>query len=299
MHLPFSQADILWTVTFAALLVLLVVLLGRDRVSRYPFFTAGVVLAALEALIRRLLSEKLPPLTSTELLLAIADVGALLTFLIAIELARRAFSGASPGARFLGAVVVLSGAGGILGWWGPWPTLDTLFAHSLLAHLRLMQLIAEKGDLLNNLLFLELTLLAIVTGRRFHAGWRSHARRILLGYSVIAVAQIGVRIVWEKLASGGPPTSQADFDHRMLVEKHLLAANSVVYLVVILGWITCLWFDDPEFPSVAEPALPSGTSDDTPSETSGDAATDDLGDPHPAAEAPESAEAAAIRRILE
>src|ERR1700749_179715 len=113
MHFPFSEADILWTLTFAALLVLLVVLLGRDRIGRFPFFTASVILAALEALIRRLLSEKLPPLNATEMLLALADLGAFLTLLVALELARRAFARVSARRFALGALVVLAGAGAI------------------------------------------------------------------------------------------------------------------------------------------------------------------------------------------
>ena len=35
----FTTIQVLWTLTFAALLVLLVVLLGRDRARRYPWFT--------------------------------------------------------------------------------------------------------------------------------------------------------------------------------------------------------------------------------------------------------------------
>ena len=36
---------IIWTLTFAAQLVLLVILMGRDRARRYPWFTTGIVLA--------------------------------------------------------------------------------------------------------------------------------------------------------------------------------------------------------------------------------------------------------------
>ena len=36
----FTTVQVLWTLTFASLLVLLVVLLGRDRMRRFPWFTA-------------------------------------------------------------------------------------------------------------------------------------------------------------------------------------------------------------------------------------------------------------------
>jgi hypothetical protein len=257
MHFPLTEADVIWILTFAALLVLLVVLLGRDRVRRFPFFTAGVVLAALEMLARRLLADKLPPLASTELSLAMADAGAAIALLVAIELARRAFAGASARAWIVGVVAVPAVAAGILIRWGPWPPRQTVFASSLMDHLRLMQLAAEKGDLFSNLLFIGLALLAIFTGRRLHAGWRSQARQLLLGYSVAGLAQVAVRVVWERLARAGPPTSEADFDHRMVVQNHLLEANSFIFLAVIVGWIVCLWFDDPGNKPAAELALPA------------------------------------------
>ncbi len=57
MHLNFHFTAIqtLWTVTFAALLTLLVVLLGRDRARRFPWFTASVTMVALGLLTSRLL----------------------------------------------------------------------------------------------------------------------------------------------------------------------------------------------------------------------------------------------------
>jgi hypothetical protein len=264
MHFAFTQAEVVWTLTFAALLVLLVVLLGRDRVGRFPFFTTGMVFVTLQMLARRLLADKLAPLTSTELFLTLADVGVLITLLVAIELSRRAFAGAAFRARLFGALVVVAAAGAILGWWGPWPARSTLFANSLLGHLHLMQLVAEKGDLFNNLVFVELALLAILTGRRFHAGWRGHPRQLLLGYSVSGLTQIGLRIVWQKL-SAAPPTSEADLSHRISIETRLLDANNILYLVVIVAWIICLWFDDPGYAPAAKTVLESG---DTPPEES-------------------------------
>jgi hypothetical protein len=56
MHFSgFNTVQILWTLTFAALLVLLVVLLGRDRARRFPWFTASMVLTALRLLASRML----------------------------------------------------------------------------------------------------------------------------------------------------------------------------------------------------------------------------------------------------
>ncbi len=60
-HFPFAAADILWTLTFAAHLVLLVVLLGRDRIVRFPWFTASAVVLALRILTIRLLVKGFRP----------------------------------------------------------------------------------------------------------------------------------------------------------------------------------------------------------------------------------------------
>ena len=49
-HFPFTVLTALWTLTFAAHLVLLVVLMGRDRVRQFPWFTANIVLVALRLL---------------------------------------------------------------------------------------------------------------------------------------------------------------------------------------------------------------------------------------------------------
>ena len=40
-NFAFTAVQVLWTLTFAAHLVLLVVLLGRDRTRRFPWFTTG------------------------------------------------------------------------------------------------------------------------------------------------------------------------------------------------------------------------------------------------------------------
>ena len=55
-NFDFSASQILWTLTFAALLVLLVVLLGRDRARRFPWFTASIATMGLLLLTSQLLS---------------------------------------------------------------------------------------------------------------------------------------------------------------------------------------------------------------------------------------------------
>ena len=90
----FSANQVLWTLTFAGLLVLLVVLLGRDRVRRFPWFTAAMVMMALRMLASRLLFGRMAPIVSSEVFLALADIASIIALMVVVEMARRAFAGA-------------------------------------------------------------------------------------------------------------------------------------------------------------------------------------------------------------
>lgn len=103
----FNVVQILWALTFAALLVLLVVLLGRDRAKRFPWFTASMVLVALRLLASRLLFGRMAPMTMSAIFLTLAVVAATVSLIVVVELARRAFLGASRRAWFISTLVLL------------------------------------------------------------------------------------------------------------------------------------------------------------------------------------------------
>src|SRR5579863_81273 len=138
MHFPFTAVAVIWTLTFAGLLVLLVVLLGRDRVSRFPWFTASMILLAVRMLASRLLYQKIAPLTSGEIFLTFADIGAILSLLVVVEVARRAFGQVSRKMWAAWTLLLLVIGVGVVIWWGPWPSAETVFARSTLADLQLM-----------------------------------------------------------------------------------------------------------------------------------------------------------------
>jgi hypothetical protein len=241
----FSAIQILWTLTFAGLLILLVVLLGRDRVSRYPWFTASMVIMALRMLASRLLFGRMAPLTSSEIFLTLADISAVVSILVVVEMARRAFKGASRTAWIVSAVVMLAVAATAVILWGPWPPRQTVFARSTLADLRLMQLVAQKSDMLVNLLLIELCVLIAFFGRRFHAGWRSHTQKIVIGLSTVSIAQLLVRVGLQMLAKAPPPQTQQAYQHLMGLQEKMLNTNSFVFLAVLVWWIAWLWLDEP------------------------------------------------------
>jgi hypothetical protein len=247
MHLnfDFSAVQILWTLTFAAILVLLVVLLGRDRARIYPWFTAGIVLIGLRLLASRLLYQRIAPIPMNEIFLTLALIAGIVSLLVLVELARRAFVGASRRAWSIGTLVLLAACGTVLALWGPWPPWKTLTVDSLLAGLRLEQLLTQKIDLLVDLLSIGLGLLIVIFGRRFAAGFRSHTQQIIIGLSTTALAQTAVRAIWQLVASHAAPSNQAEYERVLGLQGKLYNASSAIFFLALVWWIICLWINEP------------------------------------------------------
>jgi hypothetical protein len=241
----FNAVQILWTLTFAAQLVLLVVLLGRDRTKRFPWFTLGILLMALRLLASRLLSGRMPTMSLGAIFIVMADISAIVGFLVVVEMARRAFAPVRRTIWFAGAFAVLVVGVGILAAWGPWPAWKTLTAGSYVADLRLMQLGAQKFDMLIDLLTVELGLLVVLLGRRYGAGWHSHTQRIIIGLSTASIGQLAVQAVWQFIARTASPHSQAEYDRIVGLRDKLFNANGALYVAVLIWWIACLWIEEP------------------------------------------------------
>ncbi|MGA2633047.1 MAG: hypothetical protein ABSF16_02335 [Terracidiphilus sp.] len=247
MHFNFdwNALQIIWTLTFAALLVLLVVLLGRDRARRYPWFTVSIVLVTLDMLGKRLLSGRMPQLTLAGIFITLADLVVIVGLLVVIEMARQAFRGASRSIWIVNGLGILMVAGLVLLFWGPWPVWKTVHANSQVAVLELMQLAAQKGELLVSVLNIELGLLVVLFGRRFKADWRSHTQKIVIGLSTAATAHLALLGAWQLIAMKAVAHSQAEYDHILGLRDKLTDANGSVYFAVLLWWIVCLWRDEP------------------------------------------------------
>ena len=190
--LTFTAVQVLWTLTFAAHLVLLVVLLGRDRIRRFPWFTTAIVLVTLRLLISRLLYGRLPQLTMSAIFVVLADLSSIVGLLVVLELARRAFGRAPRRSWIIATVVLLAMGGCVLAFWGKWPAWKTLAVDNPMAVLGLMQLVAQKAGLLVDVLTIQLGLIVLLFGRRYGAGWRSHAQQIVIGLSTASIAQVAI-----------------------------------------------------------------------------------------------------------
>ncbi len=252
----FTALSILWTLTFASLLVLLVVLMGRDRARRFPWFTTSIVLVALRLLTNRLLHDKLPPLTMGAVAITLADLSVLVGLLVLVEMARKAFKTASARA-WIGWGLGLLALGGLVLWkWGPWPQWKAITFDTPIAKLQFMQLLAVKTGLLVDVLSVALGFLVVAFGQRYGAGWRSHVQRIMIGLSTASLAQMGAQEIWEIIARHTTPHSRAEYEHVLGLQAKLLNTNSAVYVLVLIWWIVCLWIDEPGAKATAleEPA---------------------------------------------
>ncbi len=145
-HFDFSARQVLWTLTFASQLVLLVVLLGRDRARRYPWFTASIALSALGLMTGVLLAGRMAILPFQEILLTLGDLLAIVTLLVVVEVARRAFAGVQRSLWIVNTTGLLVVAGGALATWGPWPAWKNLALDALLGKQKLMELVELKGE---------------------------------------------------------------------------------------------------------------------------------------------------------
>jgi hypothetical protein len=260
-NFDFSATQILWTLTFAALLVLLVVLLGRDRAKRFPWFTASIATMGFLLLTEQLLLTRLPRITGLEIYWVLSNLNTAIGLLVLVELARQSFRGARKLGWIIGTLAVLAGGAAALVLWGPWPSWLTLTAQSQYEAIRLMQFAADKGSLLSGVLTIELGLLVTLLGRRFGAGWRSHAQRIMVGLSTAALAQLALRATLQAIGTHSVIHTQAEYEKVLGLRDKLINADKVVYLCVLLWWIACLWIDEPAEPGAALEADPDSETD--------------------------------------
>jgi hypothetical protein len=245
LNFHFTAIQILWTLTFAALLVLLIVLLGRDRIKRFPFFTTSIFLLTLRLLMSRLLFGKLSQMTLSEIFVTLGDVIALVSLLVLVEIARRAFVGLGRTQWITNTAGALLVAGFVVAAWGPWPAWKTLTADSQIAGMRLMQLASQKVDLLVSVLSIELGLLIVLFGRRFTGGWRSHPQRIMIGLSTAAIAQLSVQGAWQLIATHTTPHTEQEYLHLIGLRDKIFNGNGALVVAVVIWWIVCLWIDEP------------------------------------------------------
>ena len=243
-HLPASINEILWALTFAAHLVLLVVLMGRDRMRRFPWFTAYIALIAFRLLTAKMLYGRLAQIPMAAFFIGLALLSALINVGMLLELARKGFAGIRRVAWVAGALLMMAIGAAVLATWGPWPAWNEIKAPGLVSHLQLLQLIALKAGLFLDVETVLLGLAIVLFGGRFHAGWKTHIQRIMIGLSTISLSQLAVEAITDILART-QPHSMAEYQHFMDLRDRIFYANSAVGVLVLIWWIACLWKNEP------------------------------------------------------
>jgi hypothetical protein len=241
-HFPFTTASTLWTLTFAAHLVVLVVLIGRDRFARFPWFTASIGLIALRLLVVRLLMDRLPQITLASIVVVLLDVTALVTLMVVVEMARRAFGTARRASWLAGALSLMAVGALVLRYWGPWPPLKTLTSYPTL---QLLEFLAQKLGLLSDVETVGIGLLIVALGYRCAGGWRTHVQRIVIGLSTASLAQIAVEAIWQAIARSAVVHGMTEYNRVIQLRDRIFNANNVVYIAVLIWWIVVLWNDEP------------------------------------------------------
>lgn len=238
---PFNALEILWTLTFAAHLVLLVVLMGRDRVSRFKWFTASIVLVALRLLTSKLLFGRIAQMPMLWTFIVMADLGAFIGLMVVLELARNAFGRVRRNSWVLGGLIVMAVGAAVVKFWGVWPPWKTVISYPTL---QLLQLLAQKASLLSDVETILVGLLIVLFGYRYGAGWRSHTQSVAIGLSTASLSQLTVQAVWEIIAKTAVINSQDGYRKIVDLRDRLFNANNVVYVAVLAWWIVMLWMDE-------------------------------------------------------
>ncbi len=262
MH--WNTEQILWALVLAAHLVLLIVLLGRDRMQRYPWFTTAIALAAVSLLADHLLNGKLTSLVFYWQSFSAMVLAALLGILVLRELARRVFASGQqrlvlkPNGWLGWGLLAVAAAAGIVWAWGPWPSMAQINAQPTVRSILLMQLVAAKSQLFVALLTVEVALLLSLFGRRFGFGWRSHPRQIALGLSTNALCLLILQVITDVIKRNLHFTNRQDMAVTIKRLEHLFSeldnARFALWVLVLLWWIYWLWRDEPGTPMAPMPA---------------------------------------------
>ncbi|HTJ29282.1 MAG TPA: hypothetical protein VL346_02195 [Acidobacteriaceae bacterium] len=273
MHFTIEQ--VLWAVLLAAHLLLLIVLIGRERTSRFRWFTAYIGLSAISLIANHLLHGKLTMVAfywqNYTLLGLLAIVG---LFMLG-ELAKQTFSNgkgpliAKPNFYIgWGTILITLSAVAVWLWGRPWPSLQALTANPAQLRLYVVILIGMKGQLGVMILTVLAVIVMLIYGSRFGSGWRSHAQQIALGLSTSALAFLAVQAINDVLSHTLHPKSQAEYAHAVQLVTRLENGRIVVWIISLLWILYWTWRDEPDaqtaVPASAGPVLIEGSPDPQP-----------------------------------
>jgi hypothetical protein len=250
MH--WNMEQVLWALVLAAHLLLLIVLMGRDRIRSFPWFTAVIVLSTVRLLADHLLAGKLTTIAFYWQSYSATALDVVLSIAVLLELSRRVFSSGKAGLLlkprgYIGwsFITVAIAAASVWGWtvWTNWqmPKAD----HSQIPLLA-VYLIATKGQLFLAVLTIEVALLLRFFGGRFGFGWKSHVQQIALGLSTNCIASLAVQGITESIIRTLRHGSPANIDRERITHlfSNLDNARFAIWFLVLLWWTIWLGRDE-------------------------------------------------------
>jgi hypothetical protein len=215
--------------------------MGRDRMRRFPWFSAAIAFTALQLMASQILIGRIPPMAAKQLFLSMAALTGFFNIMVAVEIARRAFGKVKRAYWLVGALAAIAVGAVVLATWGKWPPMEML---SRMPSINVLQLIAQKALLLGNVEWAFVGLLVVLLGSRVGAGFRTHVQQIAVGLMTAAIAQMSFQAIWEHIARAAM-TRPTDEQYKALqVGDKLFNANRVIYLLALIWWIVCLWRDE-------------------------------------------------------
>jgi len=263
MHLPFAVTahQVLWTLTFAAYLVLLVVVVSRKLYCRLPFFTAMTVLLELRLLSENLLTGRLAMLDLQKVLLAFADLTALASIFVAFELWQKVFGKASCRFRKISLSVGILVSLGALAGWGPWLTPARIAPDAAPLSVKILNSMVlfaaprgtllvfsgiDKGNLLAAILLLLAGLQILIQRRKTGTRFTAEAVLISVATTFTSLFWLGTQLCWQILVRTTHFHSREEYMRFLDLGGRIILANHIVNLLAILWWIGWLWFDENE-----------------------------------------------------
>jgi len=269
MHLTVLQ--ILWALVVAAHLLLLIVLMGRDRIRTFPWFTTAIAVSTVRLLADHLLHGKLTTLAFYWQSYSAMAVDAVIGILVLVELALHVFSSGKgrlllkPNGWLGWILVTFSISIGAVWTWGPWPSWAALKADPNQLPLLIVVLTGLKGQLFLAILTVQVALLMRFFGRRFGFGWKSHDQQIALGLSTNALGFLAVQAISDAIKRTVHLTSREQYERVVHLMTNLDNARFAIWFLALLWFIIWLWRDEPGSPSTGA-TIPIPVHDEIPSQ---------------------------------
>ena len=222
----------IWMTGLVAHLLLLLVLVVRGRVARYPIFTALIVFYVVRSVLPRM--DFTHTLSQTAYLwlfwsFEIGDV--VLRALVLGELIWHAFRGTQvqPARVAAWSAVAIAASAALAVVAGPMQSI-------------LVWSIFSKGNVAVAILSLVTLAALIFTRSRTGLAWRSHVFAICNGLAFYAIVFLVLQAM--RLWGAGSASPHGSSEHVSTLRLWMQASAAVAYLLVVLYWLVAMWLDD-------------------------------------------------------